>query len=66
MALLNLLKEKGTTLTPLRANKPTSSLVGAQLKVNNTFVKGQYQLYTLDTDELLRARDLTPFSTNRP
>ena len=68
MALLNTLKEKGTTLTPLRANKPTSSLVGSQLKINNTFVKGRYQLYILDTAELARAKDLTPFSNdpNRP
>lgn len=66
MSLLKTLKEKGTTLTPLRANKPTTSLAGSQLQINNTFSKGQYQLYTLDTEELLRARDLTAFSATRP
>ena len=68
MSLLKKLKESGTLLTPLKATKPTESLVGSQLKINNTFVKGRYQLYTLDTDELRRAKDLTPFSNdpNRP
>ena len=66
MALLDKLKKDGTTLTPLRANKPTASLVGSQLKVNNTFIKGEYQKYTLDTDELSRARELTAFSATRP
>lgn len=66
MSLIKILKEKGTILTPLRANKPKDSLVGAQLKINNTFEKGEYQLYLLDTRELARSRDLTPFGTNQP
>jgi hypothetical protein len=61
MSLLNTLKEKGTTLTPLKANKPTNSLAGSQLQINNTFSKGQYQLYILDTNELQRAKDLTAY-----
>ena len=67
MSLVNKFTKDGSTLTPLKGGKPTTALsAGGVPPVNNTFSKGQYQLYTLDTKELDRAKDLTPFSTNRP
>jgi len=62
MALLDKLKKEGTTLTPLRGTLPTSTLVKDVIQVNQTFSKGQYQTYILDTKtalELKRAQDLT-------
>lgn len=61
MSLQKLLKDKGTPLATFSPGRPSTSLVGSQLKINNTFVKGEYQLYLLDTKELARARDLTDF-----
>jgi hypothetical protein len=56
MALLDKLKKDGTVLTPLRGTRPTSTLVRDTIPVNNTFSKGQYQNYVVDTP---RAQDLT-------
>lgn len=56
MALLDKLKKDGTILTPLRGTLPTSTLVKDVIQVNNTFSKGQYQNYIVETP---RAQDLT-------
>jgi hypothetical protein len=56
MALLDKLKKDGTTLTPLRGTRPTATLVKDVIQVNNTFSKGQYQNYVVNTS---RAQDLT-------
>jgi len=56
MALLDKLKTEGTVLTPLRGTRPTSTLVRDTIPVNNTFSKGQYQNYVVDTP---RSLDLT-------
>lgn len=56
MALLDKLKKDGTILTPLRGTLPTSTLVKDTIQVNNTFSKGQYQNYVVETP---RAQDLT-------
>lgn len=64
MALLNKFRKDGSILTPLKGNRPTTSLStpSGVIPVNNTFSKGQYQTYVLDTKtgvELARAQDLT-------
>jgi hypothetical protein len=56
MALLDKLKKDGTTLTPLRGTRPTATLVKDVIQVNNTFSKGQYQNFVVNTS---RAQDLT-------
>ena len=56
MALLDKFQKEGTVLTPLRGNKPTATLVKDVIQVNNTFSKGQYQNYVVNTP---RAQDLT-------
>jgi hypothetical protein len=56
MALLDKLQKDGTILTPLRGTKPTATLVKDVIQVNNTFSKGQYQSYVVNTP---RAQDLT-------
>ena len=56
MALLDKFKKDGTVLTPLKGNRPTSTLVRDTIPVNNTFSKGQYQNYVVDTP---RTQDLT-------
>jgi len=62
MALINTLKTKGSSFrNPQTGGKPTTSLAGPQLQINNTFSKGEYQKYILDTDEISRSKDLTPF-----
>ena len=43
-------------LTPLRGTRPTATLVKDVIQVNNTFSKGQYQNYVVNTP---RALDLT-------
>ena len=43
MSLLNKLETEGSQLTPLKGNKPKSSLKGTgTIPVNNTFSKGTY------------------------
>lgn len=63
MALLNKFKKDGSALTPLKGNKPTAALTrGDVIGINNTFSKGLYTNYILDTKtaaELKRAQDLT-------
>jgi hypothetical protein len=56
MALLDKLQKDGTTLTPLRGTRPTATLVKDVIQVNNTFSKGQYQNFVVNTS---RAQDLT-------
>jgi len=56
MALLDKLQKEGTILTPLRGTKPTATLVKDVIQVNNTFSKGQYQNYVVNTP---RSLDLT-------
>ena len=56
MPLLDKLQKDGTILTPLRGTKPTATLVKDVIQVNNTFSKGQYQSYVVNTP---RAQDLT-------
>jgi hypothetical protein len=56
MALLDKFKKDGSVLTPLRGTKPKATLVRDVIQVNNTFSKGQYQDYVLQTE---RASDLT-------
>jgi len=56
MALIDKLKTEGTIFTPLRGTKPTATLVKDVIQVNNTFSKGQYQNYVVETP---RAQDLT-------
>ena len=56
MALLDKFQKDGTLLTPLKGSKPTSTLVKDVIPVNNTFSKGQYQNYVVNTS---RAQDLT-------
>ena len=53
MALLDKLKKDGTVLTPLRGTRPTATLVRDTIPVNNTFSKGQYQNYVVDTPRAL-------------
>jgi hypothetical protein len=63
MALLNRFRKDGSTLTPLKGNRPTAALTrGDVIGVNNTFSRGQYTEYILATKtaaELKRAQDLT-------
>lgn len=60
MGLLDRLRTKGTTLSPLKGTKPTTSLVKDSIPVNNTFSKGQYQNYVVDIKvDVKRAQDLT-------
>jgi len=56
MALLDKLQKEGTILTPLRGTKPTATLVKDVIQVNDTFSKGQYQSYVVNTP---RSLDLT-------
>ena len=56
MALLDKLQKEGTVLTPLRGTRPTATLVKDVIPVNNTFSKGQYQSYVVNTP---RSLDLT-------
>jgi len=56
MALIDKLKTEGTVLTPLRGTRPTATLVKDVIQLNNTFSKGQYQNYVVETP---RAQDLT-------
>ena len=56
MALLDKLKKDGTILTPLRGTRPTATLVKDVIQVNNTFSKGEYQNFAVNTP---RAQDLT-------
>ncbi len=56
MALLDKLKTEGTVLTPLRGTRPTATLVKDVIQVNDTFSKGQYQSYVVNTP---RSLDLT-------
>jgi len=56
MALLDKLQKEGTILTPLRGTRPTATLVKDVIQVNNTFSKGQYQNYVVNTP---RSLDLT-------
>jgi hypothetical protein len=56
MALLDKLQKEGTVLTPLRGTRPTATLVKDVIQVNNTFSKGQYQNFVVNTP---RSLDLT-------
>jgi len=56
MALIDKLKTEGTVLTPLRGTRPTATLVKDVIQVNDTFSKGQYQTYVVNTP---RSIDLT-------
>jgi hypothetical protein len=56
MALIDKLQKEGTILTPLRGTKPTATLVKDVIQVNDTFSKGQYQSYVVNTP---RSLDLT-------
>ena len=56
MPLLDKLKKEGTILTPLRGTRPTATLVKDVIQVNDTFSKGQYQSYVVNTP---RSLDLT-------
>jgi hypothetical protein len=56
MALLDKLQKDGTILTPLRGTRPTATLVKDVIQVNDTFSKGQYQSYVVNTP---RSIDLT-------
>jgi hypothetical protein len=56
MALLDKLKKDGTVFTPLRGTRPTATLVKDVIQINNTFSKGQYQNYVVETP---RTQDLT-------
>ena len=56
MALLDKLQKDGTILTPLRGTRPTATLVKDEIQVNNTFSKGQYQNFVVNTP---RSLDLT-------
>jgi hypothetical protein len=56
MALLDKLQKDGTVLTPLRGTRPTATLVKDVIQINNTFSKGQYQNFVVNTP---RSLDLT-------
>lgn len=58
MALKDKFEAEGSVLTPLKGNKPKSSLYQTKglIPVNNTFSKGTYQDYVVNVD---RATDLT-------
>jgi hypothetical protein len=56
MALIDKLQKDGTVLTPLRGTRPTAPLVKDVIQVNDTFSKGQYQTYVVNTP---RSIDLT-------
>lgn len=57
MALKDRFETGGSTLNSLKGGLPTTSLkAGDIIPVNNTFSKGQYRDYVLDTD---KATDLT-------
>lgn len=57
MALLDKFETNGSTLNPLKGTQPEAALKdAATLPVNDSFSKGKYQSYILDTD---RATDLT-------
>jgi hypothetical protein len=67
MSLLSKLTKDGTFYrNPQTGGKPTGALTaGSPPPINNTFSKGQYELYVLDTKEIARAKDLTAFSANQ-
>ncbi len=49
MPLLNKFETEGSTLTPLRGEKPAAPLKnGGTIPVNNTFSQGTYQNYVSD------------------
>ena len=49
MPLLNKFETEGSTLTPLRGEKPSAPLKsGGTIPVNNTFSQGTYQNYVSD------------------
>ncbi len=49
MPLLNKFETKGSTLTPLKGEKPSAPLkAGGVIPVNNTFSKGTYVDYVSD------------------
>ena len=56
MPLLDKLQKEGTILTPLKGTRPTATLVKDVIQVNDTFSKGQYQSYVVNTP---RSQDLT-------
>tara|TARA_R110001606_G_C14966284_1_gene602567 strand:+ start:198 stop:398 length:201 start_codon:yes stop_codon:yes gene_type:complete len=63
MALKKQFEEKGSTLNPLAGTLPKGPLKDANtLPVNNSFDKGRYQDYILDTD---KAIDITGDSQDR-
>ena len=64
MPLLKKFEEKGSTLTPLKGEKPSAPLKGnGVIPINNTFQLGTYQDYVVDVPEAAdRSNDLTAFS----
>ena len=57
MPLLSKLETEGSTLTPLKGEKPTAPLkTGGTIPINNTFSKGTYADYVSETP---RAVDTT-------
>jgi hypothetical protein len=55
--ILNKFEQDGSTMTPLRGEKPAAPLKGnGVIPINNTFEKGTYQDYIVDTP---RATDVT-------
>lgn len=55
--ILNKFEKDGSTLTPLRGETPSAPLKGnGVIPINNTFEKGQYRDYVVDTP---RASDTT-------
>ena len=49
MPLLNKFETEGSTLTPLRGEKPSAPLKsGGTIPLNNTFSQGTYQNYVSD------------------
>lgn len=57
MALKSKFEAGGSAFNPLKGTLPKTALKsGETIPVNNTFSKGQYRDYVLDTD---RATDLT-------
>jgi hypothetical protein len=63
MSLLSKLTKDGTFYrNPSTGGRPTGALTaGSPPPINNTFSKGRYELYVLDSDEIKRATDLTQF-----
>lgn len=67
MPLLKKFEEKGSTLTPLKGEKPSAPLKGnGVIPINNTFQLGTYQDYVVDVPEAAdRSNDLTAFSATQ-